>query len=143
MWKKIRPMLPHAGILLGNVMVVLFTLEQINPTMNFIDNGLTKGLLVLMTLAAALIWRERRRAKARKARKRDATRSMAAAATGLCGACVVLIPLDGIFPAWNLFLKPPVQWLIALGAVALIAAGSALASRDRRLLRRERRRQRG
>lgn len=143
MWKKIRPMLPHAGILLGNVMVVLFTLEQINPSMNFIDNGLTKGLLVLMTLSAALIWRERRRAKARKARRRDFTRILAAAATGLCGACVVLIPLDRVFPAWNLFLKPLVQWLIALGAVALIAAGGALASRDRRLLRRKLRRQRG
>ena len=143
MWKKIRPMLPHAAILLGNVMVVLFTLEQINPTMNFIDNGLTKGLLAVMTLSAALIWRERRRAKARKARRRDFTRILAAAATGMCGACVVLIPMDRIFPAWNLFLKPPVQWLIALGAVALIAAGSALASRDRRLLRRRMRRQRG
>ena len=63
-------MLPHASILLGNMMLFLFVLEQINPSMNFIDNGLTKGLLVVMALVCTLIWRdwdryEKRRAKAR------------------------------------------------------------------------------
>ncbi len=79
MWKRIRPMLPHAAILLGNVMVVLFALEQINPSMNFIDNGLTKGLLAVMALVSALIWLdcadyERRlaRARARKAGRKAA-----------------------------------------------------------------------
>lgn len=79
MWKKLRPMLPHAAILLGNVTVVLFVLEQINPTMNFIDNSLTKGLLIAMALTAALIWRdcasyEKRKARARARRaKRSGT----------------------------------------------------------------------
>ena len=147
MWKIIRPMLPHAGILLGNVTMVLFVLEQINPSMNFIDNPLTKGLLVIMALVSALIRQDcvaYQRRRARKTRKkRGMPGLLPAISLGLCAACVILVPLDGIFPAWNLFLLPVFQWLIALNAVALIAVGGALASRDRSRLRRRALKQRG
>ena len=50
MWKKIRPMLPHAAILIADMYIVFFLIDRVNPAMNFIDNGLTKGLLLAMCL---------------------------------------------------------------------------------------------
>ncbi len=82
MWNKLRPMLPHAAIVLANMFVVFFVVDQINPTMNFIDNGLTKGLLLVMSALAVANWwiaRQRiRRAKARRAQKAAARKAGAA-----------------------------------------------------------------
>ena len=50
MWKKLRPMLPHGAILIANMYIVFFLIDRVNPAMNFIDNGLTKGLLLAMCL---------------------------------------------------------------------------------------------
>ena len=54
MLKRAGRLLPHAAILLCNMYVVLYLIDRVNPAMNFIDNGLTKGLLLLMC-AVALI----------------------------------------------------------------------------------------
>ena len=48
MWKKLRPMLPHGAILIANMYIVFFLIDRVNPAMNFIDNRLTKGLLLAM-----------------------------------------------------------------------------------------------
>ena len=50
MRKKIRPMLPYAAILIANMYIVFFLIDRVNTAMNFIDNGLTKGLLLAMCL---------------------------------------------------------------------------------------------
>lgn len=51
MWNRLRRMLPHAVILICNMYVVFFLIDRVNPAMNFIDNGLTKGLLLLLSAA--------------------------------------------------------------------------------------------
>lgn len=52
MWKRVERLLPHAVILIGNMYVVFFLIDRVNPAMNFIDNGLTKGLLLLLCAVA-------------------------------------------------------------------------------------------
>ena len=71
--KKLRAMLPHAAILIANMYIVFFLIDRVNSAMNFIDNGLTKGLLLAMSLivlADVLLprpRRPRRRAQAKRA----------------------------------------------------------------------------
>ena len=70
--KKLRAMLPHAAILIANMYIVFFLIDRVNSAMNFIDNGLTKGLLLamgLIVLADVLLPRPRprRRAQAKRA----------------------------------------------------------------------------
>ena len=48
MSKKLRAMLPHGAILIANMYVVFFLIDRVNTAMNFIDNRLTKGLLLAM-----------------------------------------------------------------------------------------------
>ena len=72
MLKRAGRLLPHAAILLCNMYVVLYLIDRVNPAMNFIDNGLTKGLLLAMSLivlADVLLPRPRprRRAQAKRA----------------------------------------------------------------------------
>ena len=52
MLKKLERLAPHAAILICNMYVVFFLIDKVNPAMNFIDNGLTKGLLLLLCLIA-------------------------------------------------------------------------------------------
>ena len=71
---RIRNMLPHAVILICNMYVVFFLIDRVNPAMNFIDNGLTKGLLALLCAGAAIdalaLMRIGRRTRRRAAGKR-------------------------------------------------------------------------
>lgn len=82
--KKLRAMLPHAAILIANMYIVFFLIDRVNSAMNFIDNGLTKGLLLAMSLivlADVLLPRPRprRRAQAKRAAAPEAHRAKHAA----------------------------------------------------------------
>ena len=50
MLKRMERLLPHAAILICNMYIVFFLIDRVNTAMNFIDNGLTKGLLLLLCL---------------------------------------------------------------------------------------------
>ena len=52
MLKRLERWLPHATILICNMYLVFFLIDRVNPAMNFIDNALTKGLLLLLCAAA-------------------------------------------------------------------------------------------
>ena len=52
MLKKIERLMPHAAILICTMYIVFFLIDRVNPAMNFIDNRLTKGLLLVMCAAA-------------------------------------------------------------------------------------------
>ena len=52
MLKKLERLAPHAAILICNMYVVFFLIDRVNPAMNFIDNRLTKGLLLVMCALA-------------------------------------------------------------------------------------------
>ncbi|MDO4865109.1 MAG: hypothetical protein Q4C10_01020 [Clostridia bacterium] len=50
MLDRLRRLLPHAAILICNMYIVFFLIDRVNKAMNFIDNGLTKGLLLALCL---------------------------------------------------------------------------------------------
>lgn len=81
MLKKMERLLPHAAILICNMYVVLFLIDRVNPAMNFIDNGLTKGLLAALCVIALLnAVRLRARSASYRPERRDARVSDYAAA---------------------------------------------------------------
>lgn len=64
----------HAAIILSLFYAVLFVIDRINHSMMFIDNEITKGLLLLLVLVSVinscvLISQERKQAR-RKAKKK-------------------------------------------------------------------------
>lgn len=79
----LRKVLPHAAILLSNMYIVFYLIDRVNSAMCFIDNGITKALLVLLAIistvnAAFLILDERRkivRNERRRAQPRPAQRT--------------------------------------------------------------------
>lgn len=54
MLARIWQLLPHASILICNMYIVFYMIDRVNTAMCFIDNGLTKGLLVIMCLISIL-----------------------------------------------------------------------------------------
>lgn len=52
MFNRLRRLLPHAAILICNMYVVFYLIDRVNTAMNFIDNGLTKGLLLALCVIA-------------------------------------------------------------------------------------------
>ena len=54
MLEKIRRLLPHAAILICNMYIVFYLIDLVNTAMCFIDNGMTKGLLVVMCVISII-----------------------------------------------------------------------------------------
>lgn len=76
-----RKLLPHVTIVMCLMYVVFFGIDRVNSAMAFIDNEITKWLLLVLCLFSIVeaIWliaddrrRERRRQKRRAARRRAA-----------------------------------------------------------------------
>lgn len=72
----LRRILPHVAIVLSNMYIVFYLIDRVNSAMSFIDNKLTKALLVLLSLAstfnAALLIRDaQKRAAREQARARE------------------------------------------------------------------------
>ena len=80
MQKKIKGLLPHAAILICNMYVVFYLIDRVNKAMNFIDNGLTKGLLLILCVITLVNVREltRHAPKRKPARGGDAPRPRSA-----------------------------------------------------------------
>ena len=73
MIRNIRAILPHGAILICNMYIVFFLIDRVNTAMCFIDNEMTKALLVIMCVismgaSTALIRAQRRADKARARR---------------------------------------------------------------------------
>ena len=58
MLNKIRRILPHVAILICNMYIVFFLIDRVNSAMNFIDNNLTKGLLLILCAVGLFNFRE-------------------------------------------------------------------------------------
>ena len=68
--KLIRTLLPHAAIVFSLLFITFFIVDKINGAMNFINNNITKGMLLACALvsianACFLIADNRRRARRR------------------------------------------------------------------------------
>ena len=48
----IRKWLPHVSILLANMYIVFFVLDKVNTAMTFINNDITKMLLLILALSS-------------------------------------------------------------------------------------------
>ena len=68
MLKKAKRVTPHAAILICNMYIVLYLIDRVNKAMNFIDNGLTKGLLALLCALTLVNVRELTRTRSRRDR---------------------------------------------------------------------------
>lgn len=80
----LRKWLPHVAILLSNMYLVFFLIDRTNKAMAFINNGITKGLLVVLSLvsifnACLLIHDRRERIRAAQRRGNAARRPQVSA----------------------------------------------------------------
>ena len=50
---KLRNLLTHTTVILSIMFLVFLVLDQFNPMMNFIDNGISRWLLALLCLSGA------------------------------------------------------------------------------------------
>ncbi len=48
---KIRKLLCHTTVILGIMFLTFLILDQFNPLMNFVDNGISRWLLALFCLS--------------------------------------------------------------------------------------------
>lgn len=69
----LRKVLPHAAIVLSGMYVVFFLIDRVNQAMAFINNRITKRLLLVLCVIAIIesIWLirdERRKVRQRQAR---------------------------------------------------------------------------
>ena len=51
---KIRTLAGHLAVILGIMFLVFLVLDQFNPMMNFIDNGLSRWLLAALCLCGII-----------------------------------------------------------------------------------------
>lgn len=83
----LRKWMPHLAILLSNMYLVFFLLDRVNRAMAFINNGITKGLLVILALVsifnACLLIHDRRERIRAAARRADAQRRQTAPRAGM------------------------------------------------------------
>ena len=81
----LRRILPHISIVLCNMYLVFFAIDRVNSAMSFINNNLTKVLLLVLCIistvnAAFLIHDQRKKVAAREAARRRAVRNRMQAA---------------------------------------------------------------
>ena len=50
---KLRNLLTHITVILSIMFLVFLILDQFNPMMNFIDNGISRWLLALLCVSGA------------------------------------------------------------------------------------------
>jgi len=77
----LRKILPHSAIIISMMYLVFFCIDKVNSAMAFINNGLTKGLLLVLcavsVINALMIIaddRKKTRLRQRQARQREAAR---------------------------------------------------------------------
>jgi len=54
MIKSLSRTLPHLCIILSGVIVTLVLIDKVNTQMNFIDNSITKNLLLILALLSVV-----------------------------------------------------------------------------------------
>ena len=72
----LRKLLPHAAIILSFMYFVFYAIDRVNSAMAFINNDITKGLLVILCLLAVvesimLIRDDRRKTRLREKKRRQ------------------------------------------------------------------------
>lgn len=73
-----RRLLAHCAIIISGMYLVFFFIDRVNPAMSFIDNNITKGLLVALSVLSVVnaiqVIAQTRRELRRKIRRREQER---------------------------------------------------------------------
>lgn len=139
-WMK---MAPHGAMVIAHMYYVFYGIDRVNKPMNFIDNGLTKMLLLaLCVLDAAILaglsrWLTRRRRRREPSTARWMNLGALAVNALLAAVYLVLWLVDLCAPHKMLMLNEFVKaWMLALCIVTEINA-LRLIARQRRVIRAE------
>lgn len=137
---------PHAAILIGNMYYVFWGIDRVNKSMNFIDNGYTKFLILLLIAFSGLIdWRLARISLA-KLRRTDNpvpvyVRLGVLALNALLGAAIlVLLAIDLFNEDLLLFLNEFVKVLMLILSITSLLSSIQLTARERAVIRMQNRR---
>ena len=75
----LKKLMAHCAIIISGMYIVFFSIDQVNPAMGFIDNDITKPLLLALSLIAIInaiqviaAERKKRKRKMRKAKRESA-----------------------------------------------------------------------
>lgn len=118
---EIRKISPHAAILIANMYFVLFGIDRVNTAMNFINNGYTKCLLLVMIACCALIVSDLlARHNRSRGDGRDVQRLVFIGAGALLNAALAIILLtDAILGNRGMpFLSEPVKFVTLFACIA-------------------------
>ena len=137
MLRRIKGLLPHAAILICNMYIVFYLIDRVNKAMNFIDNGLTKGLLLVLCLIA--LYNARRLSRIYLRRNRPGAAALPLLSGVMCAILLLLLPGDLIWPGVNLFLNEAVKLFLLATCVASAVCGIMLYARQRKRKRRKKR----
>lgn len=144
-WRK---MAPHGAMVIAHMYYVFYGIDRVNKPMNFIDNGLTKTLLLVLCILDATVLAELARWLTPRRRRREAPmarwmRFGALAVNALLAVVYwVLWLVDLCAPHKMLMLNEFVKaWMLALCIVTEINA-IRLTARQRRVIRAEQRNRR-
>lgn len=88
----LRKILPHAAIVLGGMVVVFYVIDRFNTAMGFINNGITKALL--LAFCAVSVVNARTLISGAKKRRMLWRRILSYAATILSGTYAALFVID-------------------------------------------------
>jgi len=136
----IRKMSPHAAILIANMYYVFFGIDRVNTAMNFINNGYTKFLLLVMLACCVLITMDLlARHNRSRGDGRDMQRLIFIGAGALLNAALAIILLtDAILGNRGMpFLSEPVKIVTLLACIANWANGFRMIGAVRADLRAE------
>lgn len=136
----IRKMSPHAAILIANMYYVFFGIDRVNTAMNFINNGYTKFLLVLLIAASAFtVLGLLAHHEQKKGDGREVQRLILPALHALLSlAVLVILIVDAILGDRGMpFLTEPVKFVTLVMCIAAWADGFRLIAADRAYIRAE------
>ena len=134
---KISRMLPHCAILICNMYIVFFLIDRVNTAMNFIDNGLTKGLLLIMSLVSG--WCALWMMTGRRRRNGGIQAIFPKANLLACGICLVLLLIDMIWKKIYLFNNGFTKFGVLVICLITFANSAMMIGNFRAAMRRSRR----
>jgi len=132
--KKLFCAMPHCAILICNMYLVFFGIDRVNTAMAFVDNDLTKSLLILMSAMSVACAVKLLSVNCRlKGAKLVPLLNLIA-----CVACVLTIAMDYIWQDMLIFAANPAKYIALAACLTSLANGVLLIRYNRRPRKRRR-----
>ena len=139
--KNLKKLAPHAVILIGNMYYVFWGIDRVNKAMNFIDNGYTKILLLVMIFCCAVNALSLLPQLLSKLQRTDNPAPVLArmgilGVNALCALIVlILLGIDLFNEDLLIFLRGFVKTLILIMSITGLLCSLQVTSRDRAYIR--------